>query len=131
MKRSTKLLLGLALLALVSLALVGTAALAAADYEILWWSTDGGGGTSITSDAQSLSGSVSRYYASQESKEISMGSPEDSGGRLLPPHKISFSCRLPITESLSDIRKPVLGVRLHKKAHPHHRLPTPLNPRRE
>jgi hypothetical protein len=68
MKTNKKLLLGLALLALVSLALVGTAALAAADYQILWWSTDGGGGTSYASETRYLSGPVSRYFASQESR---------------------------------------------------------------
>jgi hypothetical protein len=68
MKPSSKLILGLALLALVSLALVGTAALAAGDYQILWWTVDGGGGTSYGSETQYLSGSVSRYSAGQESK---------------------------------------------------------------
>jgi hypothetical protein len=68
MKRSSQRTATIVLLVLVGLALVGTAALAAADYRILRWTADGGGGSPSMSGGYVLNGSISRYSAENTSQ---------------------------------------------------------------
>ncbi len=96
MKRSTRRTAGIVLLVLVGLALIGTAALAAADYQILRWSTDGGGGSPSMSGSYVLNGSISRYAAENESHAGNYGLrsgfwwPEPAATEEPPPPEVKL-----------------------------------------